>query len=381
VDTQPQHGYLVLADISGYTGFMAGTELAHAHAIIAELLELIVGRMTPALTLSKLEGDAVFAFASATNFSRGESLLELIEATYVAFRDHVEGIRRRTTCQCNACRAVPNLELKFLAHCGEYIEQMVAGTHELVGSDVNLVHRLLKNHVVENTGCRAYALFTRGCLACMGMSSDGMCEQVETYEHLGEVHAYCLDLHERYEALSSSRHIVVQPEEADVMFTCDCDAPPAIVWDWANDPLKRSQWMCGTNWTAGLRPSGRTGAGARNHCAHGKESSMEVIIDWHPVDYVTSEMYAGDGGRREMIQTVSLEPLENGRRTRVVARLKMIMPLPKFLRHLIGTYMMTKLFKYDQAFAMLAKVVPPTVSMSRETVLSHDAHLHDQPHS
>src|SRR3970282_268356 len=113
METKTQHGYLVLADISGYTSYLAGTELEHSQEVLTELLELIVARLTPTLTLSKLEGDAVFASAPEARFSRGEALRDLIEATYVAFGDRVEGIRRHTTCTCNACRAIPTLDLKF----------------------------------------------------------------------------------------------------------------------------------------------------------------------------------------------------------------------------------------------------------------------------
>ena len=60
METKTQHGYLVLADISGFTWYVAGTELEHANEILTEVLELIVARFTPTLTLSKLEGDAVF---------------------------------------------------------------------------------------------------------------------------------------------------------------------------------------------------------------------------------------------------------------------------------------------------------------------------------
>ncbi len=34
-----QYGYLVLADISGYTSYLAGVELDHAHEILTDLLE------------------------------------------------------------------------------------------------------------------------------------------------------------------------------------------------------------------------------------------------------------------------------------------------------------------------------------------------------
>jgi len=44
---ETQHGYLVLADISGYTSYLIGTELTHARDILTELLELIVERFKP----------------------------------------------------------------------------------------------------------------------------------------------------------------------------------------------------------------------------------------------------------------------------------------------------------------------------------------------
>ncbi len=53
-----QHGYLVLADISGYTAYLAGSEFDHAHDILTDLLEGIVQRFRTALTIAKLEGDA-----------------------------------------------------------------------------------------------------------------------------------------------------------------------------------------------------------------------------------------------------------------------------------------------------------------------------------
>src|ERR1043165_6477011 len=120
-----QNGYLVLADISGYTAYLAGVELDHAHGILSDLLQIIVERFGALLTISKLEGDAVFAYAPEAKLPRGELLLELLESTYVAFRDRQAAIKRRTTCQCNACRRIPDLDLKLLAHYGDYLRQDV----------------------------------------------------------------------------------------------------------------------------------------------------------------------------------------------------------------------------------------------------------------
>ena len=116
-----QHGYLVLADISGYTSFVAGTELDHSHEILSDLLETICVQIEKLLTIHKLEGDAVFAYVPESLVARGETILELIEATYLAFRDRQTDIRRATTCTCRACQNIPTLDLKFIMHHGDYI--------------------------------------------------------------------------------------------------------------------------------------------------------------------------------------------------------------------------------------------------------------------
>lgn len=306
IDTQ--HGYLLLADISGYTSYVASTELTHSQEILSELLALIVSSFRRTMTIHKLEGDAVFAYTPAEKLQRGESLFELIESTYVAFRGKRDAAQRRTTCICNACRNIPNLDLKFIAHYGEYVVQDVMGTRELVGSDVNLVHRLLKNHISESTAWKAYALFTEGCLHRLGLHPDGLHEEIESYEHLGEVRTWSMDLHARYRELMDARHVVVAPEQAHYIIEYDYNAPPEIVWEWFNDPHKRSQWMT-SEIVPVLRAGGRSGPGARNHCVHGKNQIIiEDILDMRPYQYFTVA-HTPPGLPTSLWQTYSFEAL------------------------------------------------------------------------
>lgn len=121
MSTPTQHGYLIIADISGYTSFVAKTELEHSQEILTELLELLITRFQPTMTISKLEGDAVFVYAPEEVFVCSETLIDFIESMYVAFRDKQLSMKRATTCTCNACRNIPSLDLKFFIHCGDYI--------------------------------------------------------------------------------------------------------------------------------------------------------------------------------------------------------------------------------------------------------------------
>jgi len=352
--TATQHGYLVLADISGYTGFLAGTELEHAHEILTELLEVIIANFKTLLTISKLEGDAVFANVPEANVPRGETLLELVESTYAAFRDRQVSMRRLTSCTCNACRNIPMLDLKFMAHHGDYIVQNISGIRELAGSDVNLVHRLLKNHVAEATGWKAYALFTAQSLDHMQLRLENAHAQAEAYEHLGEVQTFSLNLRERYAEMAEARRVVVAGEEADLVVTTDFAVPPPIVWDWLNDPVKRNAWGGDVHWSSGDRPHGRTGTGARNHCAHGKGSSTELVLDWRPFDYATLESY--EEGKKTMTRTTKLEPLPDGQGTRVYQHIKMEMRLPRWLVRPIAKFVMLNVYKFDQSLQMAAQL-------------------------
>ena len=321
-----QHGYLVLADISGYTSYLAGVELEHANGILSDLLETIVTRFKSLLTIVKLEGDAVFAFAPEKKVPRGETLLELLESTYLAFCDRRDAASRRTTCECNACRAIPTLDLKFITHQGDYMLQRIAGITELLGSDVNLVHRLLKNHVAEATGWHAYALFTAQSLAHMGLSAVdlGTHEQIESYESLGQVTTYSLDLRPHYAASLESRRMLISPEEAHFVVTSDMPASPPELWSWLNEAKRRALWEQADSVQAVTRPGGRTGIGARNHCVHGKSLVQEVILDWRPFEYFTVEQ---DVDGLKITITHQLEALPGGA-TRLHTRVRIKMDLP-----------------------------------------------------
>ena len=204
MERKTQTGFLVLADISGYTSFVAKTEIEHAHIALSILLEAIVEALGACLTISKLEGDAVFCYCEADNIPEGKSLLELVDQTYLEFRDKAQNLYAHATCDCKACKAIPTLDLKFIVHYGDFIIQQVAGIKDLLGTDVNLIHRLAKNHVAESTGWQGYVLFTNQGLERMQTDKQAFVQQTESYEHLGEIATYIMDMHTRYQAMKAA---------------------------------------------------------------------------------------------------------------------------------------------------------------------------------
>ncbi|HYT81135.1 MAG TPA: hypothetical protein VEQ37_18145, partial [Actinomycetota bacterium] len=117
----------------------------------------------------------------------------------------------------------------------------VAGHEEVVGKDVALAHRLLKNGVAEATGWRGYALFSDQALQRLGIDPEGLFRGSETYD-LGIVETASVDLDERYQGFVDARRVFVAPEAADVTLVRRVAASPAVTWEWLNDPDRRRRW-------------------------------------------------------------------------------------------------------------------------------------------
>ncbi len=311
-----QRGVFLLADLSGYTSFLSLAELDHARDVLTELLELVIGGLTPTMRLCEVEGDAVYVYTPERGLTRAETLLELIESTYASFRDRLEAVRRRTTCTCKACQMIPSLDLKFIAHFGDYILQSVAGASKPMGPTVTLLHRLAKNHVTEATGWRAYVLFTEACLERMGLQRDGLHAQSEQVPDLGKVKIFSQDLSARYREMVAGRRVVVTAEEADVVLAYELAAPPPVVWEWLNDPPKRTRWE-GLQVEFAERNGARSGVGTVSHCSHGNNVvSVQTVVDWRPFEYYTLRHEKPGRLGRMATGTTWLEAVPGG--TRVV---------------------------------------------------------------
>ncbi len=323
-----RQGYLVLADISGYTAFLTGTELEHAQAIIHELTTLIRERLAPPLRFVKLEGDAVFCYADEAAFPDGERLAEVLEACYFDFSNRLENMVRGTTCRCNACASMGSLGLKFIAHFGTFVVQASGGVDDLAGPDVILAHRLLKNSIKEALGMEAYVFFTGACLQRMPATFD-LPRHVETYESFGETAGGVHDLVPVLHAMRETRRVFVASGAADLETFIELPCPPAVAWRYVVDPVERQRWACRLFDKHPDRQvpngQGRVGAGASFHCAHGPVVATREYVDWRPFSYFTCRTHvAGKGGLlapRLATETVEFFPLDDGR-TRVEMRMR-----------------------------------------------------------
>ena len=309
-----EQAYLVISDISGYSTYIKDSELEHARDSLAALLRLLIEYTRSPFAIAKLEGDAVFSYAPANAFMQGQSLLEMMEGTYVAFRQALQLMVINTTCPCNACRNLPNLDLKFFVHFGEYSVQELGTFRELVGMDVNLVHRLLKNKIAEQHGLRAYSAYTKAVIERLQLEShsQGMVKHVEVFADVGEVELWVQDLHGVWERKREKTRIEVKPEEAFDTRSHDFPIPPAQMWEYITLPETRAIFM-GVTAQIVEKESIRTGEQTVYVCVHDMGTSLHTIVDWRPFEqYTTNETLPLPN--TAIYSTYRLDPIESGTR-------------------------------------------------------------------
>jgi hypothetical protein len=206
--TAPARGQatFLLADISGYTGFLNGVADAHraiiveadeppaAYALLSSLIDTMVEALAPRFRLAKLEGDALFALAEDPAPIRGAAVIDCLRACHAAFGELLANANATWTCTCDACSRIHDLGLKFVVHHGGYVVQRIAGSEELAGPDVIVVHRLLKNHARDLVGDAPYALLSDAAIDALDVPTDGMVAATEAYDGLPPVPVHVLRL-------------------------------------------------------------------------------------------------------------------------------------------------------------------------------------------
>ena len=285
-----QQGFLIISDITGYSKYVHESELEHARDSLADLLNILIDHTQSPLVISDLEGDAVFSYAPLGGFLQGQTLVDMIESTYAAFRKALELMVINTSCTCNACRNLPNLDLKFFVHYGSFMTQNLGKYNELVGNDVNLVHRLAKNHIKEETGFKAYAAFTQAVIDALQLEDFGksITPYRETFADVGEVQLYVHDLHGVWERLKNSVRIEVTPADALMKFEYEYPVPPSLLWEYITKPEYRAILFGSDRQELRNYSQGRAGVDSVYYCAHGKEISHHRILDWQPFAQYTA---------------------------------------------------------------------------------------------
>ena len=315
----PNKGFFILTDISGYTEFLTDSELEHAHQALQNLFDAQLKYIKFPLKISGFRGDAIFIYTPEACFINPQSFVETLENIYIVFSDTLQQMQFNTTCPCKACRNLNKLDLKMCIHFGEYLIQKLGDREELLGADVIVPHRMLKNHVIEKTGVKSYALFSDAASQALHLweLSQPLIPHTESYEHIGEVKLHVFDLQPVWKNDQSKRRRFITEEEAWVQYEVDLPYHASLIWEYLTTPELEAR-VLGLDYAKRTDAlGGRIREDARFHCAHGEANFYAKIVDWKPFDYYTFTQIAEPFDNLEYYQMRRLIPLEHGTRLQV----------------------------------------------------------------
>jgi len=305
-------GYMLIADISGYTQFLTSSELDHANPILQSLLQAVAEQIDAPLQFWKLEGDAVLAYSPRQELVSGDLLLTFCENLYNAFATRRQDIVANTTCPCRACANAGGLDLKVIVHFGAFDEMQVGPVKDLSGADVILVHRMTKTEAAAETGVRSYALFSDAAVQAMQLQA-AMEPYSQPFEHFGDVSMQVYDLARAWDRFRAGQ-VRDFLEEADGVWTCRrrFKAAPQLVWEALTAPEFKLRWMDQVSTMEMDNPEGRLGPGSVYHCGHQLAEFVYRVTDWQPFDYFSTRIKDPARAGIELPETYHLTPVPEG---------------------------------------------------------------------
>ena len=305
-------GYLLIADISGYTAFLTSSEQEHANPILHSLLTALVEQVGDPLRFWRMDGDAVLAYSTDEQFPSGEIFLTICENLYNRFASLQRDIVANTSCPCRACANDENLDLSILVHYGSFDEMKFGPMTDISGADVILVHRMSKTEVKAETGISSYALFSEEAINAMDNDA-ALTKYSQAIEHFGDVSMYAYDLGAAWENFRAQcERFFLKESDGVWTYRRKFDLPIAVVWEALTAPDLKLSWMVNMKGVTVESPEDRLGTGSDYHCAHEMADFFYWVTDWEPFSYFSTRIKDPAREGVSLPETYALTETETG---------------------------------------------------------------------
>ncbi|HEY8401894.1 MAG TPA: DUF2652 domain-containing protein [Cytophagaceae bacterium] len=182
---EEQPALFYIPDLTGFTEFLHKTKIQYSKKLIHELLEVIVDSNILNFKIAEILGDAIVFYQTGAPPD-----IHHIEAQAIkTFKDFQEVLERfeKTDMQL---KGAAKLTLKIIVHYGCISTTNIKNITKLVGLDLIIAHRILKNNIKN----KEYLLMTEQYLNTQNKTSISKCFKWSsiqsghvTYPHIGAV--------------------------------------------------------------------------------------------------------------------------------------------------------------------------------------------------
>src|SRR5688572_22393829 len=137
---------ICIPDINGFTRFMAENEIAFSRKIVPPLLRTIVNANFLNMTVGEIEGDAVVFYRFGLLPTLGDVVNQCV-LIHKNFNEQLALLTAQYAEDFQKHESSSRLSLKIIVHAAEITSTHIEGFPKLIGEDMVVVHKLLKNSV------------------------------------------------------------------------------------------------------------------------------------------------------------------------------------------------------------------------------------------
>jgi len=184
-----QYAFFCVPDITGFTKFIATSDLSFSSTFIPGLLRRLVNANILKMNVGEIEGDAIF-FYKTGRLPSINMVAKQCGLLFQTFHNYLQSVEKDDPENYEKYFTEGKMGLKIIIHYGEIITANIKGRTKLIGPNVIIAHKLLKNSIQAGE----YVLLTHDYINKL-KSKDiapwfpwgNVEEGSETYEYLGEI--------------------------------------------------------------------------------------------------------------------------------------------------------------------------------------------------
>lgn len=140
--------FFCVPDITGFTKFIATSDINFSKEVIPALLRKLIEANILKMNVAEIEGDAIFFYKSG-RLPAVNRVAEQCKHLYKTFSDFLAKLEQDDPDNYQKYLSDNQLGLKIVIHYGHISLSNIKGRIKLLGEDVIIAHKLLKNGIYE----------------------------------------------------------------------------------------------------------------------------------------------------------------------------------------------------------------------------------------
>ena len=195
--------FFCVPDITGFTKFIATSDINFSKEVIPALLRKLIDANVIGMNVGEIEGDAIF-FYKTGRLPSIKKVADQCKYIYKTFSDFLKQLQETQPENYEKYLGDNQLGLKIVIHFGHISLSNIKGRVKLLGEDVIIAHKLLKNCIYELN----YILLTDKYLSKVKNSKN-----LEKYFHWEELHSG----NEKYDYIGEVGYRYITLDEMEFM--------------------------------------------------------------------------------------------------------------------------------------------------------------------